>query len=141
MEQVIRGKRIILSIIVVCLSINVLSMLSVTIMLISSGNPEVAMSKLLTGVIRLSLECALLYFLYKGQTWAKAIQIVLLFLGGGFVLISQLSEFYPLLFILGVVYTGMGLALCLSPSVKQFLLSQRVIPNESAEEPVFSTEE
>lgn len=124
MGSVKRGKQIVVAIIAISIILEILSSIGTLGLLFVSGNMSMVMTKLLSSAVRLGLSCALYYCLYKGQTWAKWVISILMIVAGVMTLSILLSVFSIMLLILGLLYTSMGLILCISRSVKQFLDSQ-----------------
>ncbi|MCL7762214.1 hypothetical protein MPF19_02215 [Polaribacter sp. Z014] len=74
LEQVGKKRTIQISISILLVSLH-------TIYFYHSAKDEFDTSKFMTQMIRFSLTVALLYFLYKGQKWAKIVSIILFSLG------------------------------------------------------------
>jgi len=125
MESVLKGRKIVIGIIITILLIDFITIAVTSSLSVSYGNIEEATYNLMQGIFRFILECLLLFFLYKGHKWAKWTILILFFLGGLFSLISLLQIFNIFLLFLGLIYISIGITLLKSSSVKDFLRYQK----------------
>ncbi len=131
MNLVIRGKRIIISIIAILLLINVATIVSTTLLYSLNGDIGYATTKIIKGLIRLLLEIGISYNLYKGHNWSRWVFVVLLSLGGIVALISVIPLFninpiFGIIYLVwGLLYIAICITLIVSKAVKAFMTYQR----------------
>ncbi len=121
-ENIARGKNTLIGIIAAVLGI---SLLSTIVTIITNG-----FSGFATDIIRFGLSCLLCFFLYKGQTWAKWVMVVLYLLAGVLGLIGALSIIVSFVLgitslALGIIYGGSAILLLTSKDIKAFLAYQK----------------
>jgi hypothetical protein len=127
MEKVNKGKNIVITLIVIVLLFEVISDVSVISIYVARGKANLASSELIQDITRLILTILLMYFLYKGHSWAKWITVVLFMIGGLLGLVSMLSSFNVIILLLSLVYIAVGVIMITSSSVNEFLRYQRGI--------------
>ncbi len=110
MESIEKGKGIIISTIVIIL---LFDFIIIAFRGLLGG-------RIVEGVIRFFLECLILFFLYKGHSWAKWVISILLILAGGLSLLTLLRGF-SLIILLGVLYFIFGIALISSKDVNAYM--------------------
>lgn len=131
MDLIIRGKRIVIGIIVIILLIDVATIISTTLLYSLNGNIGFATQKTVQGLIRLLLEIGISFCLYKGHNWSKWLLVVLLGLAGIISLYSvvpilmTISVFGVIYLILGILYIAMCITLIVSKAVRAFIRYQR----------------
>lgn len=125
MEQVNKGRKTVLVLIVIALLIDILSTAAISSLYQQIGATDVASYKLLQGIFRFILTCILFFFLYKGYSWSKWLCAILFLLSGGYSLIAAISNFNIIVLILGLFYFLLGIVLFASKSVKTFFSYQR----------------
>ncbi len=130
MESTVKGKKMVIGIIVLVLLIDIITIIVTSSLYVSAGDMALALSKSLTGIIRIVIEGVILLFMYKGHKWAKWLIAVLLLIGGLLSVISMLAGINLALFVAGVIYVVSGATLIFSFPVNCFLNSQKgIIPN------------
>jgi len=125
MDLVSKGRKIIISIIVVLLLFDIAVIAITSSLYAAHGLYDYASFKLMQGLFRFTFEVIILFFLYKGHRWAKWLLIVLLVAAGLFSLISLISNFDLLVLIIGLMLIFIVAVLIFSESVKEFLYYQR----------------
>lgn len=121
MEEIQKGKKIVIVIIAVILLADIVTTVTLASMYLSVGNTLRAMSDGIQGIIRLAFTGVLLFFLYKGKKWAKIMMLILFLVAS---VIAFLS-FDLFTIVLGIIYMGCCMTLIFSSSVKAFLAQQR----------------
>jgi hypothetical protein len=125
MESIDKGKKLVTSIIILILLIDIFTIAITSSIYAVNGMMSYATYKIMQGIFRFILEGLILFFLYKGHKWAKWLLIILLFIGGLFSLISFLANFSFIVLLLGIVYIVIGMILTTSKSVKIFFEFQK----------------
>lgn len=125
MESLKKGKRLVVSIIIFVLVLDIIVIAISSSFYAVSGMLGQATYKIAQGLFRLFLEGIILFFLYAGHRWAKWLLSILFFLGGLFSLFSALATFSFLLLFMGVAYITIGIILLSSKPVKDFLEYQK----------------
>lgn len=125
MGSVLKGKRTVISIIIVMLLIEIVTIAVTTPIYASSKGMDFASFKLTQGIVRFLLTCLLLFFLYKGHGWAKWVIAILSLIGGVFSLILTIGSFNIVILLMGVIYTMISIVLIVSRDVKSFMKDQR----------------
>jgi hypothetical protein len=125
MDLVSKGRKIIISIIVVLLLFDIAVIAITSSLYAAHGLYDYASFKLMQGLFRFTLEVIILFFLYRGHRWAKWLLIVLLAAAGLFSLISLISDFDLIVLIIGLMFIFIVAVLIFSESVKEFLYYQR----------------
>lgn len=125
MENVNKGKKNIIGIIVLILLIDIITITVTSSLYAVYGNHEYATYKLMQGMFRFLLTGILLFFLYKGHKWAKWLTTFLFIIGGLLAIISLLVRFNFLMLLMGIVYGGICIVLIKSSSIKDFMRYQR----------------
>ncbi|HWT73150.1 MAG TPA: hypothetical protein VN258_00275 [Mobilitalea sp.] len=125
MEKVNKGKKWAIAIIVIILLVEVFSTGYVYHNYISSGRADIASAKLFQGFVRFIIVGTILFFVYKGDRWAKWLSIVLLMLGGLISLSTLLIIFNIVLLAMGVIYLSVAIILISSASMNEFFRYQR----------------
>lgn len=97
MENVSKGKKLLIAAIVVSLLISFAGTALNSSLLYVSGKPNEATFKLAQGAFRFILECLLFLFIYKGHRWARIVALVLFGIG---TLISLITVFASGIFML-----------------------------------------
>lgn len=132
MDIVLKGKRLVTWIIVVTLLIDIITIAVISSLYATIGNMDYASYNLLRGIFRFILTGIIMYFLYKGHTWAKGLITVLALLSGLIAIMSLLANFNLIMFVMGSVYISIGVTLLTSNSIKNFMSYQKgeIIINE-----------
>lgn len=129
MDLIKKGKKIVISIIVSFIIIELLEILTFSYIYAVAGNMNDVVAQLLRGAFRIILECTIFFFLYKGHTWAKNIMVGLLLIGGIFGLVSALGSglhFLNIIMIaLSIAFLGFAIVLMKSKSIQCFLSFQK----------------
>lgn len=130
MEPFKKGKKIIISMIAIVILTSILTTVGCAFIYASNNDTTRLISQLVRGTIRLSLECVIFIFLYKGREWAKTLTIILYLVGGVFGVISSIgllgaSTFAILLVIMSILYIGFAVVLITSKSVENYLTHKR----------------
>lgn len=125
MESIEKGKKLVTSIIILMLLIDIFTIAITTSIYAVNDMINYATYKIMQGIFRFILESLILFFLYKGHKWAKWLIIILLFIGGLFSLISFLANFSFIFFVLGIVYIVISIILITSKPVNMFLEFQK----------------
>lgn len=111
--------------IVIVLLLDIALIGTLSLLYIFNGNVEMATYKLIEGSIRLFFTALLLFFVYKGNGWAKWISFVLFVMGGTYALISMIIVFNVLYMIMALVYLTFSLTLTKYRSENDFFAYQR----------------
>lgn len=125
MEKVLKGKKIVIAIIVIFLLIDITTTVVTASIYASTGAMEEVAGKIIRGAIRFLLTCLLFFFLYKGHKWAKWLIVVLAILSGLFSALAFLATLSWVMLALAVVNIGVGIVLLASGSVRDFFKYQR----------------
>lgn len=125
MEIVNKGRKMVIAMITIVLTMDILTILRVSSTYAISGNLELASSKLIQGAFRLLLTGLMLFFLYKGHRWAKWLTVVLFSIAGISSVLLLISGFNLILFAMGVIYVLLGVIIISSGSVNNFFRYQR----------------
>lgn len=125
MEMVNKGKKIVIALIVTVLLVSIIIGVSVSSLYAVGGQADVASYKLIQSLVRWILTAILMFFLYKGHSWAKWLFIVLFGLAALIVLLSLNAGFNVILVAVGTIYAFFCVMLICSQSVKAFLQYQK----------------
>lgn len=125
MELVQKGKKIVISIIVLMLLIDIVIIAVTSSVLAVSGYVSYATYNLMKGIFRFVLTVLVLFFLYKGYRWAKWLMVSLLFLGGGYAVLSLISAFNIVVLAMAAIYICIGVILIFSKPVNDFFRYQK----------------
>ncbi len=125
METIEKGKKLVTSIIILILLIDIFTIAITSSINAVNGMMSDATYKIIQGIFRLVLEGLILFFLYKGHKWAKWLMSILLFIGGLFSIITFITSFSIIILSMGLVYIVSGINLTSSKSVKLFLEYQK----------------
>jgi hypothetical protein len=131
MELIIRGKRIVIGIIAIILSINVATIVSTMLVYVQIDSIGFAALNSVKGLIRLLLEIGILFCLYKGHNWARWLLVILLGLGGlislyiAIPLFNAIDVFGVIYLMLGIIYIAIFIILIVSKAIKAFMTYQR----------------
>ena len=125
MDLVLKGKRIVISLIVFVLVSDVIVIAINSSLYAVNGMFGQATFKIAQGLFRLFLEGVILFFLYAGHGWAKWLLSILLLLGGALSLLSVLLTYSFFSLFIGIIYLTFGIVLLKSESIKCFLENQR----------------
>ncbi len=125
METIEKGKKLVTSIIILILLIDLFTIAITSSINAVNGMMSDATYKIIQGIIRILLEGLILFFLYKGHKWAKWLMSILLFIGGLFSIITFITSFSIIILSMGLVYIVSGINLTASKSVKLFLEYQK----------------
>lgn len=125
METIEKGKKLVTSIIILILLIDIFTIAITSSINAVNGMMSDATYKIIQGIIRLLLEGLILFFLYKGHKWAKWLISILLFIGGLFSIITFITSFSIIILSMGLVYIVSGINLTSSKCVKLFLEYQK----------------
>ncbi len=125
METIEKGKKLVTSIIILILLIDIFTIAITSSINAVNGMMSDATYKIIQGIIRLLLEGLILFFLYKGHKWAKWLMSILLFIGGLFSIITFITSFSIIILSMGLVYIVSGINLTSSKCVKLFLEYQK----------------
>lgn len=125
MDYLSKGKKIVVSIIVFVLLVDIVSIAITSSLYLVNDMVEKATFKIIQGLFRLVLEGVILFFLYSGHKWAKWLICILFLMGGLFSLVSTVATFSIIMLLLGVIYIFAGVILLSSKAVKEFFDYQR----------------
>lgn len=125
METVLRGKKIVVFMIMAFLLISIITTCVTSSSYTVNGRTDYAFNLLFQGIFRFILECVILFFLYKGHKWAKWLTVILFLIGGLIGLISLLSYSNIIITLIVIVYITFGITFLTSKSVKDFLRYQK----------------
>lgn len=118
MELVNKGKKMLIAVIVVCLTLSVLVTALTAALYNTNGDTSQATYQLTQGLFRFVLECLLFLFVFKGHRWARITAIILFGIGGIFAFFAMFVTNY-LMLIIAVPYIT-SLIILLSEPVKIF---------------------
>jgi len=118
MEEIKKGKKLLITAIVVTLAVSLAATALGSITTYNAGKTNDAMNELLQGVFRFALEFLLLFFVYKGHKWARIVALVLFGLGSFFSFIAVIGK-NTLMLVLALIYLFLFIAL-LSKPVKAY---------------------
>ncbi|QOX62237.1 hypothetical protein FRZ06_02135 [Anoxybacterium hadale] len=130
MDPLKKGKKIIISLISIFIFTSIITTVECSFIYASNNDTVRLISQLTSGTIRLSLECVIFVFLYKGREWAKTLTIILFLVGGVFGVIRSIallgaSTFAILLIIMSLLYVGFAVVLITSKSIEHYLSNKR----------------
>jgi hypothetical protein len=122
-EEALAGRGLVIGVIATSLIV------SLTTTLISERLVEE--NDLGTDIVRFVLTLLLCLALYQGRGWARWFSVVSFTIGGvgaliaGFIFLPIVPVAAPLLFFMGIIYTGCGIVLWWVPSVAAYFAEQR----------------
>ena len=123
MPNVNKGKKIVISTIVVLLLIELI--ITVFLPVAPNANLDASSTSLVKKTVRFLFMGAILFFLYKGYKWAKWIIAILLLISGVGTVLSLFAQFNWSMLTLGSVYLLVSITLIKSSAVQEFLSYQR----------------
>lgn len=120
MEKIQKGKKLLFLIILGMLLLDAVIIFMNAGANFSIGKIDRGIATIIEGTIRFFITGALLFFVYKGKSWAKWIIVALLLFGSAiaFLLGNKLTVIF------GIVYTSFCIMLMFSSSIKAFLAYQ-----------------
>lgn len=125
MDSVKKGRKLLIFIITTILLIDIITIAVTTSIIAVNGGMDYASFKLLQGIFRFLLTCLLLFFLYRGHSWAKWIISILLMISGVLSILSFFGVVNIFILLLGIIYTMISLVLIKSRDVNTFMKYQR----------------
>lgn len=120
MEKIQKGKKLLFLIILGMLLLDAVIIFMNAGANFSIGKIDRGIATIIEGTIRFFITGALLFFVYKGKSWAKWIIVALLLFGSAiaFLLGNKLTVIF------GIIYTSFCIMLMFSSSIKAFLAYQ-----------------
>lgn len=120
MEKIQKGKKLLFLIILGMLLLDAVIIFMNAGANFSIGKIDRGIATIIEGAIRFFITGALLFFVYKGKSWAKWIIVALLLFGSAiaFLLGNKLTVIF------GIIYTSFCIMLMFSSSIKAFLAYQ-----------------
>lgn len=120
MEKIQKGKKLLFLIILGMLLLDAVIIFMNAGANFSIGKFDRGIATIIEGTIRFFITGALLFFVYKGKSWAKWIIVALLLFGSAiaFLLGNKLTVIF------GIIYTSFCIMLMFSSSIKAFLAYQ-----------------
>lgn len=126
MDEIKKGKKLLIGIIIVTVLIDLCTVLLNVLLGFAADKPDYAMFTLMQGTIRILLTVFLFFLIYKGKNAIRILMLVLYGLGG---MVSLFSVFFDdgaglLMFIVGITYIIFAVVLFSKP-VKAFQYYKR----------------
>lgn len=134
MEMVNKGRKMVISLITIALLMDILTIVSTSLIYVKSDRMDLASSELLRGTFRLIVTGLILFFLYKGHQWAKWLFAVLFIISGFASFLSLIILLNFIILVMGIIHISLGMMLILSKNINYFLKYQKGIYNPNIEE-------
>jgi Na+/alanine symporter len=116
-EEVKKGKKLLITTIVISLAFNYIGMAIISSLMHNFGRTNEAITELTQGVIRFAFLCLLFWFVYNGHNWARVSMVVLYGLVG---IVSLMRAFTDLVYFAAAILNIAIVIMLLSEPVKAF---------------------
>lgn len=134
MEMVNKGRKMVISLITIALLIDIITIVSSSLIYVTIDRMDLTYSQLLRGTFRLLVSGIIFFFLYKGHRWAKWLIVVLFIVSGLLTFLSLILFINLLILVLGIIHIFLGIMLILSKNINYFLKYQKGIYNPNFDE-------